>query len=70
MDTRPLTELTEYRLQQNPPLTRAAIATLLKVSRAAVCRWEKGDRAPDRQNLKKIAELTGAPQSQLAGFDQ
>lgn len=66
MEARPLTELSEYRKQHGLSLEEAAAA--LGVKLPTVWRWENGHRAPNRENIRKIAELTGAPEAQLAGY--
>lgn len=49
-------------------ISRAELARQLGVSRAAVCRWEKGDRHPDRSLWPVIHEVTGLRPSEVAGF--
>ena len=65
---RPITELIDYRKANT--LSLAEVADKLDVTAAAVSRWERGKRYPDRKNLIKIAELVGAPASQIAGFGE
>ena len=67
---RPLTELTDYRKAQTPPMSLADVARLLRVTPAAVSRWERGKRSPNLVTLVKIAQLIDTPASQLAGLDQ
>lgn len=51
--------LKAFRERQTPPLTQTALAELLGVSRASVCRWESGERMPDEDLLPTISEKTG-----------
>jgi transcriptional regulator with XRE-family HTH domain len=53
--------LTEFRLAQDPPWSRAKLAEALNVSRPAVFRWEKGDRKIDAELVPTISEITGIP---------
>ena len=54
-----------YRARQNPPLSRAALGKLLKVSRETVWRWETGDLKPGPKALKRIADKTGVAPHEL-----
>ena len=65
---RPIIELTEYRNGFTPPLGRDAVAEKLGVKSTTVWRWENGTRTPDRDNVKKIAELVDKPAAQIAGL--
>lgn len=51
--------LKAYRERQTPPLTQDALATALGVTKATVCRWERGERFPDRQFWSRIRDVTG-----------
>lgn len=57
--------LKAYRERQNPPLTQEQLADLLGVTKAAVSRWESGERQPDQNLLLHIAEKTGIPPREL-----
>ena len=49
-------------------ISRAELARRLKVSRAAVCRWENGTRHPDKSLWAAILEETGLRPSEVGGF--
>jgi transcriptional regulator with XRE-family HTH domain len=55
--------LRAYREQRQ--LSSADLARLLNVSPAAVCRWENGERKPDRRLLPMISEKTGIAPREL-----
>ncbi|HXF83150.1 MAG TPA: helix-turn-helix transcriptional regulator [bacterium] len=44
---------TRRLLRERAGITQAALAEAVGVSRAALCRWELGDREPDEQFLAK-----------------
>ena len=68
MENRSITELREYRHQFTPRLSLADVAEKLGVKPATVSRWERGKRAPDRHSIRKISELTGVAEAQIAGY--
>ena len=57
--------LTAYRKRQQPPLTKAELAALLRTSRAAITRWESGLRKIDERLLPSIVAQTGIPAREL-----
>lgn len=57
--------LTEFRLKQTPPLSRAELGDLLDVSRVTVFRWETGEREIDEARLAHVADKTGIPAKEL-----
>lgn len=57
--------LKAYRERQEPPLTQERLAGLLGVSKAAVSRWEAGERKPEETILPTITERTGIPAREL-----
>lgn len=62
MGTHPLTA---YRNRQSPPLTKAALARELSVSKTTVARWEEGVRKIDADLVPRVAEKTGIPAREL-----
>lgn len=57
--------LKTYRANQTPPMRRAALARLLKVSKTTVARWEEGRRKIDQDKLQKVSKETGIPIREL-----
>lgn len=57
--------LKAFRERQTPPLTQTALAELLGISRAAVCRYESGMRLPAEHLLPTISEKTGIDPGEL-----
>jgi transcriptional regulator with XRE-family HTH domain len=53
--------LKTFREAQEPPLSQAALADLVDVSRPTVHRWEAGDRKIDIEKLPRVVEVTGIP---------
>ena len=51
-------------------LTRSAAADLLDVDRVTIWRWENGKRVPDRKQLPKVADITGASFDELLRFSK
>jgi transcriptional regulator with XRE-family HTH domain len=58
--------LETYR--KDKALSRSAVATLFDVDRTTIWRWENGTRIPDRDQLRKVAAITGAPIDDLLEF--
>jgi transcriptional regulator with XRE-family HTH domain len=54
-----------FREQQAPPLTQEQLANLLGVTKAAISRWEAGERQPGKEIIPTITEKTGIPASKL-----
>jgi transcriptional regulator with XRE-family HTH domain len=57
--------LTLYRHRQDPPISQGALARLLGVTAATVCRWESGTRIIDIGLVAGIADKTGIEVKQL-----
>ena len=55
--------LREYRVRES--LTQDHLARLLGVSKAAVSRWENGERKPDQQACRNIAKKIGISAEEL-----
>lgn len=47
-------------------LSQSALAAKLGITRGAVSQWEKGETEPKPENLRKIADITGASYEWLA----
>lgn len=58
--------LKKYRDQHG--LSQAQLAEILGVTNSAVSRWEAGVRWPEQSQLRKLAEITRIPVSELLGF--
>ena len=50
-------------------LTQQELADKLEISSVAVSRWERGERNPKLETLKKIAAAIDAPVGELLGTD-
>lgn len=57
--------LKKFRTDQDPPLSRKALADLLGVDRQTIYRWETAKRKPEGDDLKKVIEKTGIPAREL-----
>lgn len=57
--------LTEYRNRQQPPMTPAALARELEISRSFLHRLEAGERQPGTDLLRKIRDRLGIPPSEM-----
>ena len=57
--------LRAYRERHQPPLSRAALASLLDVGRPTLFRWESGARKIAETHLSKVSERTGIPAREL-----
>jgi DNA-binding transcriptional regulator YdaS (Cro superfamily) len=57
--------LTAFRVKQNPPMNKAALAKLLGVPRSSITRWEQGIRYPGKNVVPTIAERTGIAPADL-----
>lgn len=57
--------LTVYRKKQQPPLTKAALARELSVSKTTITRWEEGTRKIDADLVPRVSEKTGIPPRDL-----
>jgi transcriptional regulator with XRE-family HTH domain len=57
--------LQNYRLTQNPVMSRAELARRLEVARITITRWETREQKPDEKLLKRIEEVTGIPAKEL-----
>ena len=57
--------LKDYRQNQTPKLSQAALAKDLGVARLTVIRWENGERKIDPSLLSTVAEKTGIPAKDL-----
>ena len=53
--------LEHFRGEQEPPLSRAALAKLVGVSRSYMTRLENGERNPSLTLAAKLSETTGIP---------
>lgn len=66
--------LRSFRESRSPPLSQDELASLLGVTKAAISRWETGERFPERDLWSKIREITGVGIEELstavAGVDQ
>lgn len=58
--------LKAYRERCKPPMTQDELAQALGVTKAAVSRWETGERFPERQFWQRIHEVTGISLKQLS----
>lgn len=63
----PIHPLKKYRAEHQ--LSQPALAVLLGVTKATICRWENGQRAPRRRDIPKIVEKTGIDASALMGLE-
>lgn len=57
--------LKSFRYSQTPPMTPAALAKLLGVSRPTVFRWETGARKIGVDSLEVVSQKTGIPKREL-----
>lgn len=57
-----------YRARQE--MSRADLARIFEVDRVTIWRWEKGTRTPDREQLAKVAAITGASFDEIIRFPQ
>lgn len=57
--------LKTYRASQIPPMRRASLARLLKVSKTTIARWEKGIRKIDEDLVPFVSKETGIPAKEL-----
>lgn len=57
--------LAEFRNRQNPPMSPAALARELDISRSFLLRLEKGDRKAGTDLLKRIKERCGIAPSEM-----
>lgn len=57
--------LTTYRASQEPPLSMADLARLLGVGVPTISRWEKFQRAIDKERLGHVSNATGIPAKEL-----
>lgn len=55
----------EFRDKQVPPLSQAGFGELFGVTRAAVSRWESGDRKLDGDMLWRVARHIGVSPAAL-----
>jgi transcriptional regulator with XRE-family HTH domain len=53
------TKFLEWQIKQGKRTTLKEFSEHLGVSRAAISLWLNGDRAPDQQNIQKLAEMLG-----------
>lgn len=60
--------LTVYRLLEG--ISPAELSRRLGVTRSAVCRYESGERAVDRNLWPKFSEITKIPVTALAGLEE
>lgn len=60
--------LTVYRLQEG--ISPAELSRRLGVTRSAICRYESGDRAVDRNLWTKFSKITEIPVAALAGLEE
>lgn len=56
-------------LRKERGLTQTEVAEKVNVSRQIVSKWETGDRAPGRNNLKALSELYGVSIDSLLSSD-
>ena len=56
-------------LREQKGITQTALANHLGVVRSTVCQYEKGNREPDSETLKKIAEFFGVSTDYLLGVE-
>lgn len=59
--------LKQYREEHQ--LSQPELAALLGVTKATICRWENGQRAPRRRDIPGIVEKTGIEPSALMGLE-
>lgn len=57
--------LKAFRIRQDPPLNKAALAKLLGVPRSSITRWEQGIRYPGKHIVPTIAKRTGIAPAEL-----
>lgn len=57
--------LKRFRDAKEPPMTQAALASMLGVTKATISRWESGLREPRSTVRVKITELTGITPAEL-----
>jgi transcriptional regulator with XRE-family HTH domain len=59
-------EIREQRKREDPGrFTQKALADLLGVNKATLCRWEAGATIPTRRNAKALARRLGVAVEQL-----
>lgn len=51
-------------------LTQSNIAAILKMNKATVCKWEKGELEPDIETLKKLAMILDVSVDELIDFNK
>lgn len=61
--------LRAFRDSQIPPLSQAELAEKLGVTKTSICRWENGERFPERQHWQLIREITGISPDDLAASE-
>lgn len=59
--------LTAFR--ESEKISKAELARRLGVTRTAVCRWEAGERHPDKKLWPVIRKVTGLKPSEVSGFE-
>lgn len=57
--------LADFRNRQNPPMTPAALARELDISRSFLLRLEKGERHAGTELLRRIKERCGIAPSEM-----
>jgi transcriptional regulator with XRE-family HTH domain len=57
--------LAEFRKRQNPPMTPAALARELEISRSFLLRLESGERKAGTQLLHRIKDRCGIAPSEM-----
>lgn len=63
-----LLNLTQLRKERN--LSQSDLAKIFSVNQNTISRWEKGERSPDPEQLKTIAQYFGVSVDYIIGNDE
>lgn len=53
------------KYRQDHDLTQEALAEQLGITKASICRFERGDRKPSVKRVDEITKITGIPRHEL-----
>jgi len=57
-------------LREEKGLHQIELAKILNVTQTAISRYEKGERTPDIQTIKKLRDFFGVTTDYLLGFEE
>ena len=58
------------RLRKEKGLTQVELAKRLHISPATMCRWEKNERKPSKEDVAAIADIFGVAETELTGEEE